>query len=94
MSTTTILSMEIDCNAYAFHLVDPYYPECGPDNLVRMAEQYAILIEYLGDCGGHGPWEYKIQGPRDHLISFLTDEYTGNDRAEAEGYVDDCAEPI
>jgi hypothetical protein len=90
----TICSVTIDCHAYAWHEVDPYFPECGPDNLVRMAETYGVLIEHLPDDNPDNPapgwaWWYRIRGPRDNVVRLLADEYTGH-IGTAEGMVDGC----
>lgn len=69
-------TIEIDCHAYAWHLTDPDYSECGPDNLVRMAETYGVLIRFLPDHPLNGwAWWYEITGPRDHIVRLLTEEY-------------------
>jgi hypothetical protein len=82
-----IVSMEVDCHAYAWHEVDPNYPECGPDNLVRMAEQYGVLIEHLPDHDWAGwAWMYRLTGPRAHLVRLLAAEYAGGVE-EAEEFV-------
>lgn len=79
---------EVDCHAYAWHEADPNYPECGPDNLVRMAEQYGVLIRHLPDHKWAGwAWWYRVEGPRDNIVRLLAAEYTGNDVAMAEEMV-------
>ena len=85
---TDTLTMTIDCHAYAYHLPDPDYPECGPDNLVRIAEEYGILIRQVDGLAGWEDWAwwYEITGPRSHLVRFLAEEYCGGE-AEAEEMV-------
>jgi hypothetical protein len=85
-----ILHMEIDCHDHPYHIEDDYFPECGPDYLVGLAEKYGMLIRYVGEGFG---WVYIIQGPREHLIRFLTDEYCG-DEWNAIEMVDECAEVV
>ena|SRR3974390_1287873 len=83
------VQMYLDCHAYALHLPDADYPECGPDNLVRIAEQYGILIEYLEDDDPRNPcsgwaWWYRVQGPKEHVIRFLAAECYGSEEEARE----------
>lgn len=68
----SILSFQVECCAYPLHIADPYFPECGPDNLMRIAEQFGILIEHTG-MTTHG-FAYQVQGPRENLGRFLVAE--------------------
>jgi hypothetical protein len=85
--TVPVTELEVDCHAYAWHLEDSHYPECGPENLVRMAEEYGVLIEYLPDHPLAGwAWWYRIVGPRAHIVRLLANEYCGGE-PEAEEMV-------
>jgi hypothetical protein len=70
---TDTITMEIDCHAYPWHVKDPLYPECGPDNLVRFAEIYAVVVEFLTDQ--RFGWSYQVTGPETHVRTFLDAEY-------------------
>lgn len=85
--TVETITIEIDCHSYPWHIVDAEYPECGPDNLIRMAEQYGVLMAFLPDhdMADWAYW-YRITGPREHIVRLLVDEYAG-DRATAEDLV-------
>lgn len=75
-----IITIELDCHDHPWHEVDEEFPECGPDNLIRMAEQYGVLIRYLPDHEWSGwAWWYRITGPRENLVHFLDAEYSGGD---------------
>jgi hypothetical protein len=79
MNTTSVI---VDCHAYAWHEYDDEYPECGPDNLIRFAETYGVIVEFLDDDESPAPrwaWWYRITGPRDNVRRFLLDEYAGGD---------------
>lgn len=80
MSAVDVITIEVDCHAYAWHLPDPNYPECGPDNLVRMAETYGVMVRFMPDhvCADWASW-YEIVGPREHVVRLLTDEYAGDE---------------
>jgi hypothetical protein len=79
---TEAITIEIDCHAYAWHLPDPDYAECGPDNLLRMAETYGILIRFLPDHDWAGwAWWYEVIGPPDNIERFMAAEYAPGDTA-------------
>lgn len=89
---TDLVDIIVDCHAYAWHEEDEYYPECGPNNLVRMAEMFAVLVSVVEDDDPRNPapgwaWWYRIQGPRDNVVRLLADEYSGSIE-EAEEMVD------
>jgi hypothetical protein len=78
--TQNIVKVVVDCHSYAWHLEDPDYAECGPDNLVRMAEQFGVMVEHLADDDPDNiapgwAWWYRITGPRDNVVRLLADEY-------------------
>lgn len=76
--TPEIVTMEIDCHDHPYHVVDAEYPECGPENLIRIAETYGILIKFLPEHSwSEWAWWYEVTGPREHIVRFLTDEFTG-----------------
>lgn len=82
MTAQTIMTMEIDCHAYPWHVREEWmgddYPEVGPDNLVRMSETFAILIEFLPDHPlASWAWWYRITGPRAHIVHCLSEEWCG-----------------
>jgi hypothetical protein len=85
--TQTVQVVEIDCHDHAYHVEDEDYPECGPDNLVRIAETYGILITFLPDhpLASWAIW-YRLEGPRANLVRFMADEYCGT-AEEAEEYL-------
>lgn len=90
---TEIVGVTVDCHSYAWHEVDPEYPECGPNNLVRMAEMFAVMVEHLSDDHPDNPapgWAfwYRISGPRDNVVRLLADEYCGDGIEQAEELVD------
>lgn len=83
-STDGIRRLIVDCHAYPWHEPDPHgdYPECGPENLTRMAEEFGVLVKYLPD--GPGPdgwgdwaWWYEIIGPAENIVRLLAAEYCG-----------------
>lgn len=92
------VEMTVDCHAYPWHLEDPEYAECGPENLTRMAEEFGVLVAHLPD----GPypngqwadwaWWYVIIGPAENVVRLLANEYAGGD-AEARELVECGAEP-
>ena len=93
---TDLVDITVDCHAYPWHIREEWmgddYAECGPTNLVRMAETYGILIEHLPDTDPRNPapgwaWWYRIQGPRANVVRMLAEESTGSTE-EAEEMVD------
>jgi len=90
VSAATILRLEVDCHAYAWHEPHPDYTECGPDNLVRMAETYGVLVRHLPEhAWADWAYWYEIIGPYEHIVRLLTDEYTGDEEAARD--MADCA---
>jgi|SRR5215475_2718658 len=75
---TDVVDVIVDCHAYPWHEENAEYPECGPENLVRMAEQYGVVIEFLPDDEwSRWAWMYRITGPRPHIVRMLAEEYCG-----------------
>jgi hypothetical protein len=82
-----ITKVTVDCHAYPWHerpewMADDECPEVGPNNLVRMAEEFGVLIRHLSDeeapAGWAGwAWWYEIEGPPEHIVRLLTAEYSG-----------------
>jgi hypothetical protein len=72
-------TIQIDCHDHPWHEQDQEFPECGPDNLLRMAEEFGVLIAFLPDHD-HASWAwwYEITGPADNIVAFLAKEYCGN----------------
>jgi hypothetical protein len=61
--------------------------------LVRMAEQYGVLVKYLPDHDWNGwAWMYEIIGPAEHIVNLLADEYAG-DEATAREMVECGSDP-
>lgn len=80
-----VRTVEVDCHAYPWHETDAEYPECGSDNLVRMAETYGVLVKFLPDHNLAGwAWWYEITGPVEHIVALLTAEYTGEEASARE----------
>lgn len=85
---TGVVEVEVDCHAYAWHEVDADYPECGPDNLVRFAETYGVIVTYLPEhAWADWAWWYRVQGPSANVVEFLTLEY-GCDAEQAVALVE------
>jgi hypothetical protein len=73
---TATVTIEVDCHAYAWHVANETYPECGPDNLTRMAEEYGVLIRFLPDHElADWAWWYEITGPPAHVVALMMGEY-------------------
>lgn len=83
------LSLEVDCHAYAWHEHDPEYPETGPENLVRMAEEFGVLVAHLPEHPySRWAWWYRIIGPAEHIEKLLLAEYCGPDEELAREMVE------
>ena len=84
-NTQEILRIEVDLHAYPWHETDPEYPECGPDNLIRMAETYGVLVEFLPDHPhANWAWWYLLTGPRENIVRLLGNEAYGNEEEASE----------
>jgi hypothetical protein len=82
MTDQDLVHIEVDCHAYPWHRREDWmgddYPEVGPDNLVRMAETYGVLVRFIEDHP-HRDWAhwYEIKGPRANVVRLLAAEYCG-----------------
>jgi hypothetical protein len=82
---TAPITITVDCHSYPWHARESWmdaddFPEVGPDNLTRMAETFGILIRFLPDHPmSEWAWWYEVTGPYEHLVRFLTAEYTGDE---------------
>jgi hypothetical protein len=87
MTAPAVVTVQVDCHAYAWHLPNPSYPECGPGNLTRMAEEFGVLVKFLPDhdWADWADW-YEVTGPPAHIVRLLEAEY-GLSEAEAWGWV-------
>lgn len=89
MQTQEIISHDAYAHAYSLTVTDPNYPECGPDNLLRIAETYGVMVVDVTEevWGVHGPLVpvYRFSGPRENVIRALEDNGWPDDPYE-EGF--------
>jgi len=85
----SVVTVEVDCHDHPYHETDVEFPECGPQNLLRIAETYGMLIEHLPHHRyASWAWWYRLTGPRENIVRFLLDEYCGPDEELAAQIVD------
>jgi hypothetical protein len=84
-----LLCIEVDCHGYPWHEPREGSEEYGPDTLIRFAETYGVIVQFLAEHNWHGwAWWYTITGYRENIERFLIAEYS-DDEVLMKEWIDD-----